>query len=326
MSVGLSTAGPGAAKSGRASNVIVLRSLFARDVDGLTGGRYFDRVLSNGAYTYLETFSPGAGAAGTLINEHTGRQRDVAGCVAGVFGGPWLLLDCQTTQRFLGPELYSLASGKWRTSPYAGDATAIGKYWIESDGDGGCDAEPPCAPPERKFINIQTGRQRPDPTNASTVADLNIAKLAHPICRPLRVPRVTVFEPFLGPEGPNGYEPSSSGEYLKIWGSLTFYGPFAFPTAGRFGGSPATLRSCGHGVIAHLPKMLGPTVGTSQVVVWQSGRQQLAGVFLPSARRFTITLPSSIDGVDQLALSDRTLYVLDDNLQLWTTKTPGYKP
>lgn len=161
-----------------------------------------------------------------------------------------------------------------------------------------------------------------DPTNSQTIADLDSPQLHRAVCRPLRVP---VEHPWLS---------DGTGAFMRsrrpIWGSLTFYGSFAV----AIGDSGDAIERCGTNLHLHIPIVgnLGATendpasLGNERMVLWSHARQELGGVFLPSLRRFTILLPSLIDGVDHAAMGNRTLYVLDDHLELWRTSLPNAPP
>jgi len=150
----------------------------------------------------------------TLINDLTGARTLVhPPCGSPLLGVPWLLANCGSATQpdiWLGP----LAGGAWRENPGAAstfmpcdpqtsncgqiEPIGIGTDWIEWDVS-------PCyhcaPPPSPVFTSIQTGAQRVDPTNATTVADLNSPSLARKVCSPLLVPRTPSGTDYGGPGG-----------------------------------------------------------------------------------------------------------------------------
>lgn len=236
-------------------------------------------VATGGRYTVL--WSVRRGEVGTFIDEQTGRRRRVMlppGCRSGrrispVLGDSWLLADC-------GPgrvELYSPGSDEWRavTVPAACRRAcvplAVGTDWIEYDkhshrlGDGFI------------FQNIATGAVLPDPTNATTLADLDSPVLAQRVCAPLRVP-------------PHG--------------GLTFDGRFAVAE----GETGTFIEKCGTHL--HVPVPSADVTTAPGALVWSvSPTSAPSGVFLPSLRRFTIAPPPGHSFIVDVELSVRHIYV-----------------
>jgi hypothetical protein len=134
------------------------------------------------------------------------------------------------------------------------------------------------------FQNLRTGELAPPPTlDSHTVLDLSSPTLWSEVCSPLSVPRN---------------------------GSLTFYGRFAVasePPASRFGYRDY-LERCG----SHLHERLGNggTTGNSREIIWKAPTgNTIAGIFIPSLRRFTATLPRTIPVIQtDFVLSSRTLF------------------
>jgi hypothetical protein len=69
-------------------------------------------------------------------------------------------------------------------------------------------------------------------------------------------------------------------------------------------------------------------------IMWIKGARQLAGVFLPSMRAFTVPLPANIKATSEfvggdtgyypshIALGSQILYLVDGNSRLWTAPAP----
>lgn len=265
---------------------------------------------------------------GVLINQTTGARTILparpGACSPRAMGGPWLLFGCNTSTNFL--QLYSFVEGRWRLEPQASlpplvsaEPIQVGSRWIEW-------REEICEQPEyvycsssADFQNIATGKLdrsvgRPADFRR-TVPDLNSRTLSRRLCRPLEVPWA--------------YVPGHA-EYVKALGSIILYGRFGISAGTDSSGTQEVfLERCGSTL--HLP--LGPidgqpvgdptlTVGDSQVIVWQAGPQSLGEIGLPALSRRILRLPAEVDGAVQLAISQRTLYLLDQKLQLWTAVLP----
>ncbi len=157
----------------------------------------FNGVSTNGRYTFLGTDRPGG--LGIVLDERTGRRTYPslpADCLnprgEPSLGPTWLLEDCDATH----VDLYSLARHTWRSVSLfarcrqllaAGTSSnctpiAIGTDWIQYDADTVQQGD------KMVFQAIATGAVRRDPTNATTVPDLNRPNLARHLCAPLRVP------------------------------------------------------------------------------------------------------------------------------------------
>jgi hypothetical protein len=267
-------------------------------------GRY---VLVSGAY------SAANGTPDTLIDERTGTETSVSypGCSPVALGEPWLVYTCAPDYGTM--ELYALPTGGWTAvTLHAGysigwSPIAIGARWIQlqefcADGPSHCLNS-------YAFQNLQTGNITPDPTSATTYADLNSPTLARRVCKPLHVPMVD------GPEG--------EVIYAAQPGALAFYGKFAISSSGMTG-AHGFLERCGsrlHRQIG-LPNLVGAAfAASSHFVVWQSGQHQLGGLFLPSLRRFVIPLPAGINTQSSngigfpgtIAASSRHLYLLNSS-------------
>jgi hypothetical protein len=226
---------------------------------------------------------------GALTDEQTGRRVRVilpAGCRRSpghnspVLGDAWLLADCGHRR----VDLYSPASGDWRavTVPqtcrndkhHGGGCVplAVGTDWIEYDKE-------QSARLGDRFIfqNIATGAAQRDPTDATTLPDLDSAVLAQRVCAPLRVPR---------------------------HGTLTFDGRFAVAS----GATGAFIERCGSRLRLPVP-FFNVATGPGSIVWLPSPTSDVRGVFLPSLRRFTIAPPPGHSYLVDVELSVRHIYV-----------------
>lgn len=248
-------------------------------------------------------------------------------------GPPWVLTSCPQSSDPNGPddlELYSLAHGTRQTvtpspgMPYCSSppfdpevlcsATAVGAYWIEWIA-----SSYHYLPASIYFQNIQTGEHRSDPTNATTVADLNSPTLAHHTC-----PGVSRLR------RPPPYSP--------VWGPLTLDGQFALVTDAD---NSVYLERCGTRMRRRLSN--GSTeasyalASNAGAVVWTADvTSRLDGLFLPSLQRFTIPLPSAMVRppgstydtiVAGLELTSGALYMTEeDGRTVWQTASPTALP
>jgi hypothetical protein len=187
------------------------------------------------------------------------------------------------------------------------------------------------------FQNIQTGELRQEPSDRTTLVDLNAPNLTRTVCPPLSVP--TAAQPSYSPPGP---------------GSLLFYGSLVLTVGTYAANTPdgedteVYLERCGE----HLHRLvlrasepvpegnLLPGANTREVV-WMSPslhpRPFLGALTLPGLRRFTIRLPKRFIGggcsppwytscVSEIALTERRLYLLtapsSNRPQLWAAPIP----
>lgn len=325
-----------AAKATEPVKSVVLRPRFDR-VDLVQNPQ---AVLATGRYAVITsgTYTP-AGTASMLLNERTGTRTPLTspGCVPAALGTRWVLATCGSgsSPAF---ELYALSSGERRRVALAPrvahfcdgrmgncdvSAVAVGADWIEFDEQ--CSSH--CNGDSLKtdtyvFQNIGTGVVRADPRHVggSTTADLDSPSLAHKLCSPLRMP--------------GGGDLAGSAP-----GSLKFYGAFAIANS-IVNGPPPYLERCGSRLHEHIgggpdesPLIAQcfysscPPVGNPNVIIWQSAKRQLRGLFLPSRRHFLINTPAAIGVTYRIALSSNTLYLLAENTantssHVWTATSP----
>jgi hypothetical protein len=311
---------------------VVLGSSFepVRGVHGvLASGEY---VLLSTTVATVPTVFPSTGWI--VVNNRRGTTKALdPGCDAVALGPPWVLMRCPQSTGPYGPydvELYSLADGTRHAvtlspgMPYCSSppldpevdcsAQAVGAYWIEWVGSSYHHVPTQVV----YFQNIDTGELRRDPTNATTVADLNSPALAHKTCPGVRLMR------------------DLDSGYGTRWGSLTQYGQFALVTATN---GIAVLERCG----THMRRQLPPgsdgyssaLASTDSAIMWQADPGQLSGLFLPSLQRFTVPLASAIvkpPGAPEslpvgIELTSTALYVTDgSDGTLWRTASPAALP
>jgi hypothetical protein len=303
---------PAAASAHRPARPAAAKTLRLRPAFHRLGSASY--VITTGRFVFAASLFS-TQALGMLIDEQTGTRMALsppAGCAGPtgpsptgpeIMGGPWLLVDCSDTASS-ELKLYRLTSGAWSTvapdpsieqfCSEPGMSTcyplAVGARWVQFD-----EACYHCRDSD-VFQNLQSGMLRSDPRNASTIVDLNSPALAKRVCRPLRV-------------APGG--------------SLFFDGSFAI--AGSAQG--AFLERCGTRLHERVDPAGAPTAN-AQAIIWQSGNtrligsHQLSGLFLPSRRRFVVRIPAFIDYPNQILLSSRHLYVVDNNNQVWVATSP----
>jgi len=247
----------------------------------------FTGSQTDGRYTLLSTTVQGE--VGVVIDELTGARSVVwlpADCPVPangpMLGGGWLLESCTTSR----VDLYSLVTQTWRQVAVAPACSrvnagttsscvpeAIGSDWIEYDESSEQFGD------RFVFQSISGGELRRDPANPRTVVDLSSPRLARRLCAPLRVPK---------------------------YGRVSLDGAFAVVS----GPAGAFLERCGR----RLHLALGPAVFVHCVpgaIAWWAGPGgSLAGMLLPSLRRFRVIVPQPrrAQVVDAL-ISDRHIYL-----------------
>jgi hypothetical protein len=282
-------------------------------------------LLSGSGYVAVYGSMPGQVR---LINTSTGQwvTTEQPGCTPDAVGGYWLAMTCGTgyskTDR-----LYDIPLN--RTVPFTGPCAtgscdgiaAVGMQWIA--------LTPPCSQPGKcpstfQFENLKTRVTRRDPTNATTVADLDSRRLAAPVCRPITVPRDN--------------QSIEDGTYPG-WGSVTRQGDYRIEA----GGAGVFLQRCGTRARTFLTftpgwggcaaRACAPTSNT-RMVVWQSAAGRLSAVFLKGLHRFQITVPATVDPYTQqlkyvradpykLALAANTLYLQTPSGTVWAARSPA---
>jgi hypothetical protein len=294
-------------------------------------------VITNSRYAFIEP-AHGRGNLGQLVDEQIGREISIrrSGCTNSSqprITGPWLVFNCASNRP--APQLYSLARQRWATvapSPSianpCGSAPSCcktaqpedaGSSWVEF-------LILPCLDEHgssyNEFQSLRTASVRADPTGKGTIADLNSPALARQLCSPLQVP-------------PYWYTFSGYGP-----GSVVLDGQFAVAIGTNTTGAQRVfLERCGtrlHRLLATAPYPNDPVpwAANRDSVVWQSGRTELSGVFLPSLHRFKIRIPAAaVPGscappdfrtcLNQLALTAHRLYVVAADQGLWTGPSPS---
>jgi hypothetical protein len=269
-------------------------------VDGVVG--------TNGPYTVITRPS----GARIVVDETSGRRARLRlpnYCRSpkrdSILGDGWLLEPCDTSRL----ALYSVARRHWRSIAVAPGCvhfhagrgsscfpTAVGTDWIQFDEESTHFGD------VNVFQNIHTGALRRDPTGTRTFPDLDSPRLARRLCAPLRVPSHTfVF--------------------------FAFQGPFVLATdeAGP------RLERCGTSRYWVLSGALQAAIGPGTVMwIHGGGRGLLDGIFIPSLRRFRVTLPPQATRVFYVQLSDRHIYLSGStkrNLSVtWSAPLPVANP
>jgi hypothetical protein len=243
----------------------------------------------------------------TLIDSSTDKATTVAtpaGCFLQDASRAQLLLDCGPQQ---SQELEDIATGQARpvalnplfacnpaTTASCAAGSLIGSAWMALTGE--CDMDEHCSPGV-SFQNLATGEVVNDPTSHTVVPDLDSSVLAQSLCSPVTVP-------------------TGSPLGLPFAADVQIDGRFAIAT----GAAGTYLEECGEKLDQHL-SYLTNVLFNHHVVLWESKPGRLQGLFLPSLKPFTITVPRGIDpgaaGVQfvreepyDLALSEHTLYLL----------------
>jgi hypothetical protein len=310
------SAAAGSEASHAASSVLDLKF---RSVVRFVDGHCSPLALTSGRYALVPVASANTNACASrfvLIDDRTDKRTVIhtSGLTElNAFGAPWIFFTENGSD-----VLYNIATKKTRSCgpsgcvPQGGDnfAYALGRRWLETfvqqPGPCGDGVHNECGPVTQSFYNIKTGRFRHGPpADSTTIADLGSRRLFRRACSPLQVP---------------------------AGGTLTFYGSFAVATQAD---QSSLLERCGGGLqmpigVSSQGGPPGEIVANTHAVLWQVVDQagawhgQFAGVFLPSLRRFTATLPSDIPITDSgaIALTAFRVYVVDDNGRLWAAAIP----
>jgi hypothetical protein len=270
-----------------------------------------------------------------LIDDQTGRRTTIlrAGCYPlgesdlEPLDLPWITFGCSAVNEPSPWQLYSTATGQWlAVSPSPGvkcggdcrtGFLAAGRYWLQFQ-QVTCTSQNYHVPCDtvNVFQNIQTGEVRQDPSNASTLVDLDAANLTRTVCPPL-----------------------SAGV-----DSLSFYGSFALATVinNQFD-EWVYLERCGtrlHRLVIHAPPPGALVAADTHEVVWMAASgpaRVLAGLTLPSLQRFTIRFPrrllgssckgpqgSGVCGIGSFGLTNHRLYIVtvSEHPQVWAAPIP----
>lgn len=289
--------------------------IFPHSATGSVGARS-NSILVDGRHAFLSDGRNG----GTLIDERTGRQTQVsrAGCRPTALGGGWLAFECYTAipsptgaplasiPASFEPMLYSLSSHTWSPVPLAATVAAacatrdflslqpcrfagVGRKWIRivvsvCQRDCGND------PVDYRFQNVAAPTAATDPTNATTIANLDSRALGQPVCAPLHVPLQTYRFP----------------QASAPLDALTFEGRYAVSNSAATNGYTATYRErCGSRL--HQLICRGCAVATNaRAAVWNVGclpripssgpalgtpSRNVAGMRLRTGHRFRVRLP-----------------------------------
>jgi hypothetical protein len=284
--------------------------------------------LNSDRYVFVRSGDTGSAASrGVLIDDRTGRRRQLtfpAGCFPKSIGGGALALLCDSgltrTQ-----EIYDISTGQthaftpnplFAAPPPGGacgadalpgsptpDLVALGTRWVGLD----LGSFDPRSFDHFAFQNRLTGQALCGPPSAHVTIDLNSAALTGKPCSPLTVP---VLQRFLGGEGAGsltalggGFELAAGpNSYLERCGTHLH----EFLTSNHYQASSPVGYQCA--AVACAPP------ANSHVIVWP-GRGRILGEWVPSRRRFTISVTDSVDpshepGVPyEVGLTQRHLYI-----------------
>jgi len=289
------TAAPAiAAPTSPTAHVSVLHLRFARTRYGVApqavSGRY---ALYSAA---------GVGRSGyALFDDRTQTSQAVpAGCgseLGPFLGPPWLLFDCATQ-----PQLYNLKNRRLRNLNCGGACVntgvaavqAIGSDWIEYNEDAFCNSNYSTCNAGYTFVEIPSGINRRVTLDASHYIDLNARSLLRPLCAPL--------------------VPTSYGEW-------TFYGSHGVGenSQGLF------VQRCGSNLqtelIDNVPgsPVTAPQGNQHAIFSCKDNTGQYEGLFLPSLRPFSFTLPRKPKAGCSAALGDDEIYV-----GAWRARFPSH--
>lgn len=280
----------------------------------------------------------------TIIDEQTGKRLELtppAGCefddendnAYPPLGGSWVVAACARppgSPPLVGTnyELYSIPRATWMS--WSPDGTqmcalnaecaatngqdcsssyvAIGERWIELEVTCGYHSYPSTY----AFEQIHTGQVVSQPTSVGPggqqILDLNSPTLTQPLCAPLRVPSE---------------------------GAIVLDGRFALESARDLNGNlqQTYLERCGSSLHTPVGGADRRFSASATAVLWTpvvSG--EIDGLFLPSLRRLKLELPppaashctkrTSLFCIPELALTGRTLYVVDARSQVWSARIP----
>jgi hypothetical protein len=262
-------------------------------------------VQVSGSYALL-TLSTGNGSSRqVLINDQTGRQTRITapnGCFIEAIGAPWIY--CASESR---PRLYDMRIGRWRSfSCGSCDITlqveGIGADWIWLLGESDHESH-------AYFASIPGGRRHTGWPGGNTIPDLDSPNLVHKVCSPLQVPAswdATYAPPF------------------------TFYGRFAttITLVSPVGAIVIYLERCGTNLHMQLATGYsfepGGVIGNTRVVAsYALDQGRATGVFLPSLRRLSFSLPIKSCSYGCAARLDaRRLYFTDGHGHAWAAAFP----
>jgi hypothetical protein len=314
-----------ARKSG--SRPPAIRLTFSR-VEGATAGLL---PSTDGRYVAIQQ------ADGVLVtNQHTGQSTVQTTAAQGgschtsatEFAGPWLVGTCITASENYVAQLYSPATGAWRTislpencvwdggSGYSGASEcAVGPAgadwmaWTETCWNcGSYGGLIPLSPGDGPIDQILS-------TTPRTVTDYDSPTLIARLCAPLRDTPT------------NRLIVNSSGQFVADAAPL---GRFAL----AYGRHHAVfLERCG----SHIRRRLAsyPITGNASELLFDSNNPAtLTGIFLPNLRKFVIHIPRALlspnpgpqrEVLYASRLSSNTLYIVGPGGELWATAAPNAK-
>jgi hypothetical protein len=266
----------------------------------------------SGAYVGFSQYPSHGPERFVLINDRTGKRIVMPrGCDGGVVGVAWVALYCGN---LTGPAfspfygLYNVQKRKLRRFPCDAvcqqdydnaNLVAVGSRWLEvqvqanqSCGDG---VHYGCGPTTDIYYNIRTGEPRVTSVGQSTIVDLNSPTLTRALCPPLIGPLWWFDGTFALVQAANGILLERCGSNLEM--------PLV------------TATSYAETVLAN----------TEAVAVCSDSGTGQSGIFLPSLRRFTFTVPKNPFNANACptVLGVRHLYYDDAKARLWAAALPS---
>lgn len=338
---GASASASGLGHKPRRMAVVVLRPVWHR-VSRRTAGD----VTVTGRYVYIGDSASETHA--TVIDERTGKRLGLtppAGCqfddendnAYPPLGGSWVVATCAwqpgSPQALVGAsyELYSIPHATWM--PWSPDGTqmcaldaecaatngqdcsssyvAIGERWIELEVTCGYHSYPSTS----AFEQLRSGQVISQPASVgpggNQILDLDSSTLTQTLCAPLQVPSK---------------------------GTIALDGGFALESVRDLNGvlHQTYLERCGSSLHMPVGGADSTFAASGKAVLWTPiVSREIDGLLLPSLRRLELGLPrhvaslcskrSSLICIQELALTGRTLYIVDEGYQVWTARLPVEK-
>lgn len=294
------------------------------------------RVITNGRYVLIE---PAGRAGPTLLDQQTGKRVQLPACarphvwhgfLSGGFEGPYLeWADCAAPAPTL--DMYRLATGVLTKLSIGNPAGCNPGFdpCTEQPGPAGSDwyvvdvYDSRCLCTGTFIVNRQT-RHPADPVQGPV--DLNSPQLHRSLCAPLQGSVDAETLVFGGDRGFSGAGVGEqSGEYLYgFQSSGASLGGFVIDPAQPYSNY---LRRCRSSLRRRLASEFF-TGNRSAVILYSFGDSLLRGVLLPGLQSFTVPLPAPLrtalhrEALTTFVLSDRTLWAVTGDHQLWSAPAP----
>lgn len=269
------------------------------------------------------------GTTGTLIDERDSKRTNLIAphcpdLATATFGGPWLLVQCDTSSDSPVLAVYDLAKRTWtpitldETGPPPGGFCAgasdegggcsiagVGLHWIEF--------EVTCYHCANRYVLQPIPSGPPKETSqvspgGPTAFHLNSTSGVQTLCPPLTYPNPL----YQRADGTTSHQPG----WIEPLGTFALAAD-AYPVGGG-SYSNAYLERCGSQSRIKLPGGNGIAATTNAIAWWTPSA--INGIRLPSLRHFRIPTPTSVRGLPwpPIALSATNVYFLS-NGNLWAT-------